>query len=180
LLTVAELLVICYNAAVAGCSSDNNQTRSRPSSVEIVVQVLPEAADLPLPDYQTGQSAGMDVCAAIPEAGRITIQPGQRVLVSTGLRIALPPGVEAQIRPRSGLAVKHGVTVVNAPGTIDADYRGTVKIALINLGNEPFVISHGQRIAQMVIAPVVRGEWKVMVQLPESERGAGGFGSTGQ
>ena len=144
--------------------------------------MLPEAADLPLPTYQTGQSAGMDLHAAIPEAeGRqITLAPGQRVLVSSGLRIALPPGVEAQIRPRSGLAVKHGITVVNAPGTIDADYRGTVKIGLINLGDEPFVISHGQRIAQMVIAPIIRGEWKVVAELPETRRGTGGFGSTGQ
>ena len=150
--------------------------------MEIAVQVLPEAADLPLPDYQTGQSAGMDLRAAIPETeGRqITLAPGQRALVSTGLRIALPPGVEAQVRPRSGLAVKHGVTVVNAPGTIDADYRGTVKIGLINLGEEPFAITHGQRIAQMVIAPITRGEWKVVAQLPETARGSGGFGSTGQ
>ncbi len=150
--------------------------------MEIAVEVLPEAADLPLPDYQTGQSAGMDLLAAIPEAeGRqITVQPGQRVLISTGLRIALPPGVEAQVRPRSGLAVKHGLTVVNAPGTIDADYRGTVKVGLINLGKEPFVISHGQRIAQMIIAPIIRGKWKVVAQLPETARGTGGFGSTGE
>ena len=169
-------------APVTCRSSNTNQPRSHPSSVEIAVQVLPEAADLPLPAYQTGQSAGMDLCAAIPEADgcQITLAPGQRALVSTGLRIALPPGVEAQIRPRSGLAVKHGVTVVNAPGTIDADYRGTVKIGLINLGDEPFVISHGQRIAQMIIAPIIRGEWKVMARLPETARGRGGFGSTGQ
>ncbi len=165
---------------VTGCSSNNNQPHSPLSSVEIAVQVLPEAADLPLPAYQTGQSAGMDLCAAIPEAEQLILQPGQRALVSTGLRIALPPGVEAQVRPRSGLAIKHGVTVVNAPGTIDADYRGTVKVGLINLGEEPFVISHGQRIAQMIIAPVMRGEWKVVAQLPETARGRGGFGSTGQ
>jgi len=146
------------------------------------VQVLPEAADLALPAYQTGQSAGMDLCAAIPEAEgqQIVLEPGQRVLVSTGLRIALPPGVEAQIRPRSGLAISHGVTVVNAPGTIDADYRGTIKVGLINLGEEPFAITHGQRIAQMVIAPIIRGEWKVVTRLPETDRGTGGFGSTGQ
>ncbi len=144
--------------------------------------MLPEAADLPLPDYQTGQSAGMDLFAAIPEAeGRqITVQPGQRVLISTGLRIALPPGVEAQVRPRSGLAISHGITLINAPGTIDADYRGTVKVGLINLGKEPFVISHGQRIAQMIIAPIIRGKWKVVAQLPETARGTGGFGSTGE
>jgi len=144
------------------------------------VQVLPEAADLALPAYQTGQSAGMDLCAAIPEAEQLILQPGQRALVSTGLRIALPPGVEAQIRPRSGLAISHGVTVVNAPGTIDADYRGTIKVGLINLGEEPFAITHGQRIAQMVIAPIIRGEWKVVTRLPETDRGTGGFGSTGQ
>ena len=167
-------------APVTCRSSNTNQPRSHPSSVEIAVQVLPEAADLPLPAYQTGQSAGMDLRAAIPEAEQLILQPGQRVLVSTGLCIALPPGVEAQIRPRSGLAVKHGVTVVNAPGTIDADYRGTVKVGLINLGEEPSAITHGQRIAQMVIAPIVRGEWKVVTQLPETARGRGGFGSTGQ
>ncbi len=169
-------------ASVTCRSSNTNQPDSCPGSVEIAVQVLPEAADLPLPAYQTGQSAGMDLRAAIPETeGRqITLAPGQRALVSTGLRIALPPGVEAQVRPRSGLAVKHGITVVNAPGTIDADYRGTVKVGVINLGDEPFVISHGQRIAQMIIAPVVRGEWKLVAQLPETARGRGGFGSTGQ
>ena len=146
------------------------------------MQVLPEAADLPVPEYQTEQSAGMDLCAALAETEdrQIVLEPGQRVLVSTGLRIALPPGVEAQIRPRSGLAISHGITLVNAPGTIDADYRGTVKVALINLGEEAFVISHGQRIAQMVLAPVIRGEWKVVAELPETGRGAGGFGSTGQ
>jgi len=169
-------------ASVTGYSSNDNQAESRLSSVEIAVQVLPEAADLPLPAYQTGQSAGMDLRAAIHEAeGRqIVLEPGQRALVSTGLHIALPPGVEAQIRPRSGLAINHGVTVVNAPGTIDSDYRGTVKVGLINLGEEPFVISHGQRIAQMVIAPVIHGEWKVVAELPETARGTSGFGSTGQ
>ena len=146
------------------------------------MQVLPEAADLPVPEYQTDQSAGMDLCAALAETEdrQIVLEPGQRVLVSTGLRIALPPGVEAQIRPRSGLAISHGITLVNAPGTIDADYRGTVKVALMNLGEEAFVISHGQRIAQMVLAPVIRGEWKVVAELPETGRRAGGFGSTGQ
>ncbi len=167
-------------ASVTGCSSNDNQADSRPSSVEIAVQVLPEAADLPLPDYQTEQSAGMDLRAALPETEQLILQPGQRALVSTGLRIALPPGVEAQIRPRSGLAINHGVTVVNAPGTIDSDYRGTVKVGLINLGEEPFVISRGQRIAQMVIAPVIRGEWRTVAELPETARGRGGFGSTGQ
>ncbi len=167
-------------ASVTCRSSNTNQPDPHPSSVEIAVQVLPEAADLPLPDYQTEQSAGMDLRAALPEAEQLILQPGQRALVSTGLRIALPPAVEAQIRPRSGLAVKHGVTVVNAPGTIDADYRGTVKIALINLGEEPFVITHGQRIAQMVIGPIIRGEWQVVIDLPETARGRGGFGSTGQ
>jgi len=166
-------------ASVACRSSNTNQPYSHPSSVEIAVQVLSEAADLPLPEYQTEKSAGMDLRAAIPETERLILQPGQRALVSTGLRIALPSGVEAQIRPRSGLAVKHGVTVVNAPGTIDADYRGTVKVGLINLGEEPFAITHGQRIAQMIVAPVSRGEWKVVPQLPETRRGTGGFGSTG-
>jgi len=159
---------------------DTNRSNSQRQSVTVAVEVMPEAADLPLPDYQTGQSAGMDLRAAIPDAEQITIPPGQRALVSTGLRIALPPGVEAQIRPRSGLAINHGVTVVNAPGTVDADYRGTVKVGLINLDQEPFVISHGQRIAQLVIAPVAWANWQIVSQLPETSRGTGGFGSTGQ
>ncbi len=150
--------------------------------VAVPVRVMPEAEGLELPRYETAQSAGMDLRAALADQGRrqVVIEPGQRALVSTGLRIALPPGFEAQVRPRSGLAVKHGVTVVNSPGTIDADYRGTVKVALINLGDEPFVVKHGERIAQLIIASVTRGEWQVVTDLPETSRGTGGFGSTGQ
>ncbi len=159
-------------------------SQSKPSvaSVTVAVQVMAEAEDLPLPAYETEQSVGMDLRAALSdcEGGQIVIEPGQRALVSTGLRIALPPGFEAQVRPRSGLAINAGVTVLNSPGTIDADYRGTVKIILINLGEKPFVIHHGDRIAQLIIAPVSRARWQAVTELPESTRGTGGFGSTGQ
>ncbi len=163
-------------------STSNNQFSRVPESVTVVVQIMPEAQGLPLPRYATEQSAGMDLPAALADQERPTIilEPGQRALVSTGLRIALPPGFEAQVRPRSGLAVKHGVTVINSPGTVDADYRGTIKVGLINLGGEPFVIKHGDRIAQLIIAPVSRAEFRVVTELPESARGTGGFGSTGQ
>ncbi len=145
--------------------------------VVIPVQVMPEGESLPLPEYQTSHSAGMDLRAAISES--ITLRPGQRQLISTGIRIALPGGYEAQVRPRSGLAVKHGVTVLNSPGTIDADYRGTVKVILINLGTEPFTINRGDRIAQLIIAPVIRAEWQPVAQVDETTRGPNGFGSTG-
>ncbi len=146
--------------------------------VVIPVQVMPEGEGLPLPEYQTSHSAGMDLCAAISEP--ITLRPGQRQLVSTGIRIALPAGYEAQVRPRSGLAVKHGITLLNSPGTIDADYRGTVKAILINLGTEPFTINRGDRIAQLVIAPVTRAQWQPVAQVDETTRGPNGFGSTGE
>ena len=148
-----------------------------PSSVRISVQRLPHNADLPLPAYETEQSAGMDLAAAIDEA--LTLAPGQRALVPTGLAIALPAGYEAQVRPRSGLAARDGVTVLNTPGTVDADYRGEVKVILINLGDAPFAIERGMRIAQMVIAPVTQGIFEEVDTLPETARGAGGFGSTG-
>ena len=122
----------------------------------------------------------MDLRAAVPADAPVTLAPGQRAMVPTGLTIALPAGHEAQVRPRSGLAAKHGVTCLNTPGTIDADYRGEVKVILINLGQEAFVIQRGERIAQMVIAPVTRGELKVVASLDETARGAGGFGSTGR
>ena len=145
--------------------------------VTVAIQRLPHAADLELPSYATTQSAGMDLLAAV-EAD-VILQPGERRLVPTGFAMALPAGFEAQIRPRSGLALKHGITLLNSPGTIDADYRGEVGVILINLGQEPFVISRGSRIAQMVIAPYTQAEWQARQDLPESERGAGGFGSTG-
>lgn len=143
----------------------------------INLQVLSHAKDLPVPAYATEQSAGMDLSAAIE--GKLELSPGQRALVPTGLAIALPAGFEAQIRPRSGLAAKNGVTVLNTPGTIDADYRGEIKVILINLGNEPFTIERGMRIAQMVIARHEQARFDIVGNLDETVRGAGGFGSTG-
>lgn len=149
-------------------------------TVRIEVAILPHFEGLQLPAYETALSAGMDLRAAVPEGEPITLAPGARALVPTGLTIALPAGFEAQIRPRSGLAYKNGVTCLNTPGTIDADYRGEVKVLLINLGQEPFVIKRGERIAQTVIAPVTQGEWVEVETLSETARGAGGFGSTGR
>lgn len=135
--------------------------------------------DLPLPAYETSGAAGMDLRAAVPADSPMTLHPGARVAVPTGLAFALPGGFEAQVRPRSGLALKSGITVANAPGTIDADYRGEVKVLLINLGEEDFVIRRGDRIAQLVIAPVVQTGWREVGSLDATDRGAGGFGSTG-
>lgn len=146
-------------------------------AVTIAVTRLPHGADLPLPEYATTHAAGMDLHAAVD--ADLTLAPGKRGMVPTGLAIALPDGYEAQIRPRSGLAAKNGVTVLNSPGTVDADYRGEVKVILANLGDEPFVITRGMRIAQMIIAPVTRGTWVEVTELPDSDRGTGGFGSTG-
>jgi dUTP pyrophosphatase len=143
------------------------------------VQRLAHAADLPLPRYETAGAAGMDLVAANPADTPIVLQPMQRILVSTGLVLQLESGFEAQVRPRSGLAFKHGVTVLNAPGTIDADYRGEVQVLLVNLGSEPFTIVRGMRIAQMVIAPVTVVEPIEVEQVDETGRAAGGFGSTG-
>jgi dUTP diphosphatase len=145
--------------------------------VRVCVSRAPEGEGLPLPAYATAEAAGMDLMAAVTEP--VTLAPGERQLISTGLRIALPPGYEAQVRPRSGLAVRHGVTMVNTPGTIDADFRGVVQVILINLGTEPFTVKRGDRIAQLVIAPVIRAEWEPVDQLPETPRGEGGFGHTG-
>ena len=150
------------------------------SKVTIQVAPLPHFEGLQLPAYETALSAGMDLRAAVPEGEPMTLAPGARALAPTGLTIALPTGYEAQIRPLSGLAFKNGVTCLNTPGTIDADYRGEVKVLLINLGQEPFVIKRGERIAQMVIAPVTQGAWDVVETLSETARGAGGFGSTGR
>lgn len=147
------------------------------TQVEIAVTRLPHNADLPLPAYETAQSAGMDLAAAIDTP--ITLAPGARAMVPTGLAIALPAGYEAQVRPRSGLAAKNGVTVLNTPGTVDADYRGEVKVILINLGDDTFQIDRGMRIAQMVIAPVTQASFAEVDTLPETARGSGGFGSTG-
>lgn len=147
------------------------------NSISVPVTLLPHGEGLELPFYATEQSAGADVLAAID--ADITLQPLERALVPTGLAIALPAGYEAQIRPRSGLAAKNGITVLNSPGTIDADYRGEIKAILINLSNEPFTITRGMRIAQMVIAPVTQLQWQRVTSLEESARGSGGFGSTG-
>jgi dUTP pyrophosphatase len=141
---------------------------------------LPHAEGLPLPAYETAQAAGMDLRAAVPPDAPLTLRPGSRFPVPTGLAFALPPGFEGQVRPRSGLAAKHGVTCLNSPGTVDADYRGEVKVILINLGEEDFVIRRGERIAQLVIAPVVQAAWAEAESLDETVRGAGGFGSTGR
>jgi dUTP pyrophosphatase len=150
------------------------------SEIAILVSPLPHFEGLPLPAYETAQAAGMDLRAAVAAEAPVTLAPGERGLVPTGLTIALPQGYEAQVRPRSGLAIKHGVTCLNTPGTIDADYRGEVMVILINHGDAPFTIKRGERIAQMVIAPVTRASWDVRESLPDSARGAGGFGSTGR
>jgi dUTP pyrophosphatase len=145
--------------------------------VEVAIQRLEHGADLPLPAYETAGSAGLDLLAAV--AADLIIQSGQRELVPSGIAIALPAGYEAQIRPRSGLAAKHGITLLNAPGTIDADYRGEIKVILANLGADAFTVTRGMRIAQMVVAPVSRVVWSAAETLDETARGAGGFGSTG-
>ena len=148
--------------------------------VEVSIVREPGCEDLPLPAYETEHAAGMDLRAAVPADAPLELGPGARALVPTGLRIALPPGYEAQVRPRSGLAIKHGISMVNTPGTIDADYRGEVKVILINHGHEAFAIHRGERIAQLVIAPVTRAQWVEVGDLPPTERGEGGFGHTGR
>jgi dUTP pyrophosphatase len=144
------------------------------------IRQLPHGEGLPLPAYQSAHAAGVDLLAAVPENEPLALAPGKRAMVPTGLAIALPQGFEAQVRPRSGLAAKHGVTVLNAPGTIDADYRGEISVILINHGAEPFSIRRGERVAQMVIAPVVQARLNPVDSLPETGRGSGGFGSTGR
>jgi dUTP pyrophosphatase len=147
-------------------------------TIKLELKRLDHGQGLPLPAYQSALAAGLDLVAAVDDG--LTLQPGSRALVPTGLAMALPVGYEAQVRPRSGLAAKHGVTVLNTPGTIDADYRGEVKVILINLGDTAFEISRGDRIAQMVIAPVLQAEIEEVEILSETSRGTGGFGSTGQ
>jgi len=147
--------------------------------LKIALQILPHGEELKLPGYETKNSAGMDLMAAIPENEPLVLKKGQRLLVPTGFAMALANGYEAQVRPRSGLAWKNGVTVLNSPGTIDADYRGEVKAILINHGSEDFIITRGMRIAQMIIAPVTQISWEVKEALSETARGEGGFGSTG-
>jgi dUTP pyrophosphatase len=145
----------------------------------ISLRRLPHAEGLALPRYETEGAAGMDLLAALPEGEQFTLEIGKRMLIPTGLCIELPPGFEGQVRPRSGLALKHGITVLNAPGTIDADYRGEVSVLLVNHGDQPFEITRGMRIAQLVIAPVVQAQWDERDQLSDTARGAGGYGSTG-
>ena len=150
-------------------------------STTITIQVAPLAhfEGLQLPAYETALSAGMDLRAAVPEDAPIVVAPGERVLAPTGLTIALPAGYEAQVRPRSGLALKHGLTCLNTPGTIDADYRGELKVLLVNHGADPFPIRRGDRIAQLVVAPVQPAHFAEVAELDETARGEGGFGSTG-
>ena len=150
------------------------------SNVKIDIRQLPHGEGLALPAYQSTLAAGLDLLAAVPEDAPMILAPGQYALVPTGLTIALPPGYEAQVRPRSGLAAKHGVTVLNSPGTVDADYRGEISVLLINHGATPFTIRRGERIAQMVIATMVQAELVPVVSLSATDRGSGGFGSTGR
>lgn len=151
-----------------------------PESPVVLVTQEPAARDLPLPDFATSGSAGLDLRAAVPAGEPLHIAPGAWALVPTGLRIALPHGFEAQVRPRSGLALKHGIGVLNAPGTIDEDYRGEIGVILFNFGREPFAVFRGERIAQIVVQRVERIPWKAVDQLPDSHRGEGGFGHTGR
>lgn len=149
-------------------------------TIRVELTRLPHGEGLALPAYQTAHAAGLDLPAAVPEDQPLTLLPGRSALVPTGLMIALPEGYEAQVRPRSGLAAKHGVTVLNAPGTVDADYRGEISVLLINHGAEPFTIKRGERIAQMVIAPVARAALVAVSELSSTARGSGGYGSTGR
>jgi dUTP pyrophosphatase len=149
-------------------------------NITIDVRVLPHGEGLPLPAYQTAFAAGLDLLAAVPDDAPVVLAAGRHAMVPTGLSIALPEGYEAQVRPRSGLAAKHGVTVLNAPGTVDADYRGEVCVLLINHGIAPFTIRRGERVAQMVIAAVVRADLGIAPSLTTTQRGSGGFGSTGR
>ncbi|NVN88441.1 MAG: dUTP diphosphatase [Rhodopseudomonas sp.] len=150
------------------------------SSIVVSIQQLPHGEGLALPAYQSAHAAGLDLLAAVADSAPMILAPGCHALIPTGLTIALPEGFEAQVRPRSGLAAKHGVTVLNAPGTIDADYRGEIGVLLINHGAEPFPIRRGERVAQLVIAPVARAQLVAVAALPSTDRGDGGFGSTGR
>ena len=150
------------------------------TDINVAVRPLPHFEGLGLPDYETLGAAGMDVRAAVPEDEPLVLVPGAKAMVETGLSVAIPQGYEIQIRPRSGLAAKHGITCLNTPGTIDSDYRGEIKVILINHGTDAFTIARGERIGQMVLAPVTRLAWHVVDSLDETERGSGGFGSTGR
>ncbi len=149
------------------------------SNIDVRIMRLAHGKDLPLPFYQSAHAAGLDLLAAVPASAPLTIAPGDRALVPTGVAIAIPENHEGQVRPRSGLAARHGLTVLNTPGTIDADYRGEIQVLLINLGTEPVTVTRGMRIAQLIIAPVVRAHILDVASLDETLRGSGGFGSTG-
>jgi dUTP pyrophosphatase len=148
--------------------------------VQVQIVRLPHARDLPLPAYQSESASGLDLLAAIPADQTIVIEPGRVANVPTGIALALPSGTEGQVRPRSGLAARHGVTVLNTPGTVDSDYRGEIQIILVNLGPEPFTVQRGMRVAQLVIAPTLRAQLVEVESLDDTARGAGGFGSTGR
>jgi len=147
--------------------------------IEVRIVRLPHGVDLPLPEYQSALAAGLDLLAAVAADAPVEIAPGSRALIPTGVAIALPPGHEGQVRPRSGLAIRHGITVLNSPGTVDADYRGELQVILVNLGTETFIVRRGMRIAQIVIAPIQRARVVEIKNLDVTERAAGGFGSTG-
>lgn len=149
------------------------------TEVDVKVMRLPHAADLPLPEYQSALAAGLDLVAAVPADKPVTLAPGQRAMIPTGIAIALPEGTEGQVRPRSGLAARNGISVLNTPGTVDADYRGEIQVILVNFGAEPFQVARGVRIAQLVIVPVLRARLSEVGSLNETVRGGGGFGSTG-
>ena len=148
-------------------------------AIDVLITRLPHGKDLPLPSYHSALAAGLDLIAAVPADRALNLAPGARALIPTGIAVALPPGTEAQVRPRSGLAVRHGLTVLNAPGTIDADYRGEIQVLLVNLGGEAVAITRGMRIAQLVVATVARAQLREVESLDETTRGTGGFGSTG-
>jgi len=147
------------------------------TTVNVAIMREPGAEDLPLPSYETDQAAGMDLRAAVTDP--VVLEPGARDLIPAGIRIALPTGYEAQVRPRSGLAIKHGISLLNSPGTIDADYRGEIRVIIANLGQEPFTINRGDRIAQLIIAPITQATWQETETLDDTARGTGGFGHTG-
>jgi dUTP pyrophosphatase len=160
-----------------GSMRDHDMIEDAP--VAVAVRRLPHFEGLDLPAYETADAAGLDLRAAVPADAPVTLEPGERALIPSGLAVAIPRGYEIQVRPRSGLALKKGITCLNSPGTVDADYRGELCVILINHGREAFVVSRGERIAQMVIAPVTRLAWALVDELPPTARGAGGFGSTG-
>ncbi len=167
------------SAPKRGSKTSNKARAKRPSSVTIKLMQQAHAKGLPQPEYQTALSAGMDLLAALPKKQPLTLKPGKHCLIPTGLILEIPAGYEAQVRPRSGLAFKHGITVLNSPGTIDPDYRGEVGVLLINHGQKSFKIQRGERIAQLVITPVTRAKIKNVKTTSETKRGSGGFGSTG-